>query len=125
MGATRQASYHSSTRHAYCQDCIQEADVPEEKDQKRHHCWAAVGHDFKSDIHFYQVPGNTNGKMSQKAYIEQILEPVVKPWVQAGHDFVLEEDGDSGHGPGKSNIVRTWKQQNDVEHYFNCAFSPD
>ena len=77
----------------------------------------AVGHNFKSDIHIYEVPGNTNGKMSQKLYIDKILEPIVKPWLQAHHDFVLEEDGDSGHGPGKSNIVRTWKEQNGLESY--------
>ena len=41
---------------------------PEERDKKRHHCWAAVGHDFKSDMCFYEVPGNTNGKMSQRVY---------------------------------------------------------
>jgi hypothetical protein len=64
-----------------------------------------VGHGFKSDIHFYQMPGNLNGKISQRVYIDQILKPIVKPWLN--HDFVLEEDGDSGHGPGKSNIVRT------------------
>ena len=63
----------------YCQDCIEEIHEPSEKDKKRYHCWAAVGHNFKSDIHFYEVPGNTNGKMSQKVYIEKILEPVVKP----------------------------------------------
>jgi hypothetical protein len=45
--------------------------------------------------------------MSQKAYIDQILEPVVKPWLDAGEHFVLEEDGDSGHGLGKNNIVQT------------------
>jgi hypothetical protein len=38
---------------------------------------------------------------------------------------VLEEDGDSGHGPGKSNIVRTWKETHHLESYFNCASSPD
>lgn len=48
--------------------------------------------------------------MSQQAYIDQILEPIVKPWIDK-QDFVIEEDGDSGHGPGKSNIVRTWKQE--------------
>ena len=37
-------------------------------------------------------------------YIDKILEPFFKPWLQAHHDFVLEEDGDSGHGPRKSNI---------------------
>lgn len=40
-------------------------------------------------------------------------------------DFVIEEDGDSGHGPGKSNIVRTWKQEHGLEFYFNCHNSPD
>ena len=40
-----------------------------EKDKKHHHCWAAVGYDFKSDIHFYEVPGNTNRKMSQRVNI--------------------------------------------------------
>ena len=109
----------------YCPDCIQEEKEPEEKDKKCHHCWAAMGHDFKSDIHFYEVLGNTNGKMSQRVYIDQILQPVVKPWIEAHHDFVLEEDGDSGHGPGKSNIVRTWKESNGLEFYFNCHSSPD
>ena len=109
----------------YCPDCIQEDKEPNEKDKKRHHCWAAVGYNFKSDIYFYEVPGNTNGKMSQKVYIDQILEPIVKPWIDAHHDFVLEEDGDSGHGPEKSNIVRTWKEANGLEFYFNCHSSPD
>lgn len=109
----------------YCQDCIQEAPEPDAKDLKRHHCWAAVGHDFKSNIHFYDVPGNVNGKMSQRVYIDQILEPIVRPWIETHHDFVLEEDGDSGHGPGKSNIVRTWKESHGLEHFFNCSSSPD
>ena len=62
--------------------------------------------------------------MSQKACIEQILNPIVLPWLQTDQRFVLEEDGGSGHGPGKSNIVRTWKEKNELNHYFNCASSP-
>lgn len=39
---------------------------------------------------------------------------------------MLEEDGDSGHGPGKSkNIVQTWKKEINLKLYFNCASSPD
>ncbi len=38
--------------------------------------------------------------------IEKIFEPVPKAWLQANYDFVLEEDGDSGHGLGKFNIER-------------------
>lgn len=109
----------------YCPEHIQHADPPMDKDKKRFHCWAAVEYDFKSDITFYDVPGNTNDKMTQQVYIDQILEPVVKPWIESGQHFVLEEDGDSGHGPGKSNIVRTWKEQHGLKHYFNCASSPD
>ncbi|KAF2033422.1 hypothetical protein EK21DRAFT_86230 [Setomelanomma holmii] len=80
---------------------------------------------YISDLTFYEIKNNTNGKMTQRAYIDQILEPVVKPWLERGDDFVLEEGGNSGHGPGKSNIVRKWKQDNKLEHYFICHSSPD
>ena len=33
-------------------------------------------------------------------YIDQILEPHVKEWIFRADKFVLEEDGDSGHGRG-------------------------
>lgn len=35
--------------------------------------------------------------MSHEVYVE-ILEKEVKRWLERGDDFVLEEDGDSGHG---------------------------
>lgn len=107
----------------YCPNCIQEDKEPEEKDKKRYHCSAAVGHDFKSDMCFYEVPGNINGKMSQRVYSD--LSAIVKPWIEAHHNFVLEKDGDSGHEPGKSNIVRTWKESNGLEIYFNCHSLPE
>ena len=108
----------------HCIDCLQERDLPKQKDKKRFHCWAAVGYNFKSPIIFYEVPGNTNGKMSQRVYIDQILDPVVKPWLEAGQKFVVE-DGNSGHGPGRSNIVQQWKIDHGLVGYFNCASSPD
>ena len=64
-----------------------------------------IGYNFKSDIYFYKMLGNTNGKMSQKVYINQILELIVKALIDMHYDFVLEEDSDSNHGPEKSNIV--------------------
>jgi hypothetical protein len=63
--------------------------------------------------------------MTQRGYIDQILEPVVKPWLERGDVFVLEEDGDSGHGLGKNNIIRKWKNNNNLKHYFNVHSSPD
>lgn len=109
----------------YCFDCMQHFDEPSVKDEKRFHCWAAVGYNFRSNIHFYDLPTSKHGKMSQEIYINQILEPIVKPWLLAGENFVLEEDGDSGHGPKGRNIVKAWKRANGLEHFFNCASSPD
>jgi hypothetical protein len=109
----------------YCVNCIQYADEPNEEDKKKLHAWAAVGYSFKSPLVFYNIESNTNGKMTQKAYINQILEPVVKPWIQHHNRFILEEDQDSGHGTSKSNIVVDWKRKNHLESYFNCSNSPD
>ena len=44
--------------------------------------------------------------MSQRIYIDQILPPIVKPWIDRGDKFILEEDGDPRHGPGRSNIAK-------------------
>jgi len=66
-----------------------------------------------------------NGKMTLSDYRDQILNSIVKSWIQWGDDFVLEEDGDFGHGTGKSNIIRKWKEENKLKSYFNCANSPD
>ena len=65
--------------------------------------------------------------MSLQVYINQILEPVVKPLLLEKQDFVLEEDSDSGYGKAKNrNIVRQWKEEeNNLEYFFNCASSPD
>ena len=35
-------------------------------------------------------------------YIDFILEPVVKTWLETDPNFVLVEDGDSGHGSGRT-----------------------
>jgi hypothetical protein len=64
----------------YCGDCIQEQlNRDDEKHFEAAHSWAAIGYDFKSNLNFYNVPGNKNGKLSLTAYHDQILEPIVKP----------------------------------------------
>jgi hypothetical protein len=110
-----------------CSDCIQHSlDREQEKENERQHSWAAVGYNFKSVLNFHTTTSK-NGKMSLQVYRDQILEPLVKPWLEQGHDFVLEEDNDSGHGGGPSkkwNIVKAWKKNNNLDHYFNCPGSP-
>ena len=108
-----------------CINCIQRAQAPKKKDEKRIHAWGAAGYDFKSEMVFYDVPSNTNGKMTQQVYRDVILEPMVKPWLEAGQSFVLEEDGDSGHGPKGNNIVKQWKEANRLKYFFNVPHSPD
>ena len=93
--------------------------------QKRYHCWAAVGWNFQSELVLNEVPSHTNGKMNQRVHIDSVLEPVVKPWLEPGEDFVLEEDGDSGLGSGKSNVLRDWKNEHSLKNSFNYAHSPD
>ena len=118
----------------YCQKCIQPADPkgnPYQKDEKRLHAWAAIGWNFRSDLVWYEMSTNTNGKLSHQAYIDQILEPAVKPWLEAVklgriEPFVLEEDNDSSYGSSsKRNIVTEWKAHHGLKHYFNCPHSPD
>ena len=116
----------------YCLGCIQEQREPDKPvaEAKKAHAWAAIGHDFKSDLIFYDVPTNTNGKMTAQFYVNNILEPVIKPWIQNHSHFILEEDRDSGHGIAKTStpatkLVKTWKQENNLTSYFNYSGSPD
>lgn len=116
--------------HLRCIQHVEKKPTVEERNAKRKHGWAAVGYYFKSPIIFYDA-GNKNGKMSLKTYRDQILEPVVKGWtddVKLGRckPFILEEDGDSGHGSyTTNNIVNKWKRENHLNYYFNVAGSPD
>ena len=80
------------------------------------------------------MDGNQNGKLTQQAYIDQILEPGVSKWCSDRSEWVLEEDNDSGYGNKDSNnLVQKWKrdygitQSDQSAHrcYFNCPRSPD
>lgn len=110
----------------YRRDCIQHRDQPKQKDEHRIYAWAAVGWNFKSDLYFYKVPSNSNGKMSMDVYIKDILEGPVKEWLDRGDVFILEEDGDSGHGHASTtNRVRKWKDDKGLETLKNAGHSPD
>lgn len=110
----------------YCPPCIQYRTRPTaESDTYRCHAWAAIGFDFKSPLIWYTTKSK-NGAITQRDYINQILNPVVKPWLESGDDFILEEDGASGHGPSSNqNIVFQWKEKHQLRYYFNTPGSPD
>ena len=118
----------------YYHSCIQETREPNKHrgspEAQKAHAQAAIGHNFKSDLIFYDIPGNTNGKMTADFYVNGIFEPHVKQWIQNDPPFVLKEDRDSGHGIAKTNttatmLVKEWKRKNHLTTYFNCSGSPD
>ena len=74
---------------------------------------------------FYEVSGNINSKMIIIKYID-IFEQHVLPLLKCGNNFILEEDGDSDYSKANNNnIVRQWKQQHDLQYYFNTSQSPN
>ena len=104
IGAEEKIQIIRKPGERYCSDCIQHTlDRTAEKSHRRQHSWAAVGYNFKSDLYFHTTK-SPNGKMSLQVYRDQILEPIVKRWLQRGDNFVLEEDNDSGHGGGQTRV---------------------
>ena len=131
LGPQRKLHINRKTGERYRTDCIQERDPKKPKiskdgpESKKLHVWAMIGWNYKSDLVFYDVPTNNNGKMTQKVYLE-ILEQHVKPCLDKGERFTLEEDNDSGHGSyNDTNKVAKWKEEHGLKHYFNCPGSPD
>ena len=56
----------------------------------------------------------------------RLLDDHIKPELAKEKQFVLEEDGDSGHGHGsKTNVVAKWKEDNHLQWYKNIPHSPD
>ncbi len=109
--------------HRYSPGILQ--DLPNEGEDRREprvHCWAAVGWNFKTNLVRYWTP-NAVGKMTQAVYIDQILEPHVRPWLKAGDHFIMLEDNDSGH-IGRRSMA--WKDAVGA-HFFmrNAPLSPD
>ena len=98
---------------------------PQKEDIKRFHVWAGVGYNFISPLIFYNS-NNSNRKMTQDCYIQQILEPYVKEWLHQGYRFTLEEDNDSGHGTlTTKNPIFAWKKANNLKWYGNAPYSLD
>ena len=90
------------------------------------HCWIVINYNFKSNIIFYNVPGNNNEKMTHRIYINFIFDSILKSWLKRKNEFVLKKDDDSKHDTNKTrNIVKKWKEDHDLKHFFNCAQSFD
>ena len=83
-----------------------------------------MGYNYKLPLVWYTT-NNNNGKMSHKKYVE-ILKEHVKPMLDRGEKFIMEEDRDSAHGMAENNnIVRRYKEEIGLDYYFNPSKSPD
>lgn len=83
------------------------------------HAQAAIGYNFKSELFIYNA-GISDGEITTKGYIDQILNRAVLPQcVNRGNkDFVLEEDSDLGHGyGGGTNKVDEQKAKHGLKTY--------
>jgi hypothetical protein len=73
LGSMRKLMIIRKQDKQYCQNCIQEQCQSnrhqESSEAQKAHTWAAIGHNFKSDLIFYDVPGNSNGKMMADFYV--------------------------------------------------------
>lgn len=111
-----------------CVDCMQEGADPlprEKKPDKLLHAWAMVGWNYKSPLYWFDTKF-PDGRMNQQEYIDLILTAIVKPMLQSGEVFLLEEEHDETHGPkDNGNQVRKWKEQNGLNYYINAPKSPD
>ncbi|KAG5825720.1 hypothetical protein H9Q74_004209 [Fusarium xylarioides] len=58
-------------------DNLQERKPLTDKELKRVHGWGGIGWNFKSDLHLYDISSNSNGKMTQTYYLNNILKPFV------------------------------------------------
>jgi hypothetical protein len=112
----------------------------EDRAANREHGWGAVGYGFKSELLLYDTKAQ-DGKMSQDVYIQQILTPIIKKWQLRGHDFVLCEEPELGHGSTRTtypwdptqppprnkrdNDVQKWKRENPFNSYYNSHAAPD
>jgi hypothetical protein len=78
-------------------DNIQRQDEPPDKDRPRKHAWCMIEYNYKSRLYFYTISTNKTGKMTNTMYVH-VLHEMVKPCLDAGEDFILEEDRDRSYG---------------------------
>ncbi|KAK5727990.1 hypothetical protein LTR17_012297 [Elasticomyces elasticus] len=132
-------SYTSATRRGKREDrdYIRYLDPPEKKrkapkkdapdgprndeETKEAHYFAVVGYEYKPNLYEYTVPSNKTGKMSGKVYVE-LLRKCLKPLLDDGEDFTLEEDRDGAH---KSKEAVAYKKEIGLKTYLNETASPD
>ncbi|KAI8631766.1 hypothetical protein F5Y19DRAFT_421936 [Xylariaceae sp. FL1651] len=109
----------------YCPGCIQDRTRPKDTGDRSVciNAWACIGYGFKSPLVWYEV--NCNGNITPQAYLDQILKPYVGQWLQEGQDFILEDGGGGHGGDSENNVIRHWKEEQGLNHFFDYTGAPD
>lgn len=114
-----------------CPDCLEanaatvDAEAMRGKKQgPRLHAWAAVGHDFKSELVWYKHVGALSQAVTQNAYIDDILTKNVKKWIRRGDKFVLEEDVARKHVLNQA-VVKQWAEVYKLKVTASSTRNPD
>ena len=83
--------------------------------------WGAIGWDYKSELVYLKKLPNCKGICS-KAYLQQVLQPVVFPlFDQLGPEYIFMEDGSKVH-VGNAQLP---KLQHGIKGFFWPPSSPD
>ena len=129
FGPERQVKVLRKAGERECPDCIQyRTQATRERSQPRVHCWGVVGVSLWEPLIWCEVKSTSekDGTLSQHAYINNVLDPVVKKWLLRGDKFVLKEDGASGHNPHTNgNIVKMWRERHGLVPFTDTPRSPD
>jgi len=114
-----------------CPDCLEANAATEDaeairgkKQGPRLHAWAAVGHDFKSELVWYKHVGALSQAVTQNAYIDDILTKNVKKWIRRGDKFVLEEDVARKHLLNQA-VVKQWAEVYKLKVTASSTRNPD
>ncbi len=77
-------------------------------------------------MNIYEISSNSNDKMSQRVYIDFILNSVIKSCFETNEKFILKKNENSKHeSRNNNNIVWRWKKKHELKYYFNVLKSFD
>ena len=83
--------------------------------------WAGISHGHRTELVFLEFPGRGAGLTAQ-GYINQVLRPVVLPFMQERDDFQLQQDNARPHS---ARVTQQFLRTSGVEVMDWPAMSPD
>jgi hypothetical protein len=120
LGKQRKKNLKRKRGDRYNVNCIQEVGQIDHDEplEKVIHGFAAVGYEYKR--FFFYTTNNSNGKMSQHLYTNEIL-PTIETDLTSKHLTLFEDQDSSYYG----KLATKWKDQHHIRWMLNAPRSPD